>query len=89
MEKENYKLMLTSISIGVSVLITSWLAARAARLWGFEDLVFALSMVAFVTFGVFVIVYPLFGFSVQQPVYLILLTATILFGFMSAWMGQE
>lgn len=81
--------MITSISVGVAVLAASWLGAKAARLAGFEDPVFALSMLGFILFGVVVIAYPLVGYSVQSPIYLILLCGTILFGFMSAWMGQE
>ena len=81
--------MVTQLSVGLSVLIASWLAARAARVWGFEDLFFALAMLGFVFFGVASITFPILGYSVQSPVYLVLLVSTVLFGFMSSWMSQE
>lgn len=82
-------LMVTQISVGLSVLIASWLAARAARVWGFEDMFFALAMLGFVFFAAISIAFPILGYSVQSPFYLILLVGTVLFGFMSSWMGQE
>ncbi len=81
--------MVTQLSVGFGVLIASWLAARAARLWGFEDLFFALAMLGFLFFAVISIVYPILGYSVQSTIYLILLVCTVLFGFMSSWMAQE
>ncbi len=81
--------MITSIVVGVAVLAVSWMGAKAARLAGFEDPVFVLSMFGFMLFGAIVVAFPLLGYSVQSSIYVVLLCGTILFGFMSAWMGQE
>ena len=81
--------MVTIISIVVGVLIGSWIAARAARLWGYEDLVFALAMFGFLFFATVVVLFPLFGYSVQNPIYLLLLLGTFMFGCTSVWMAQD